>query len=411
MIIEQEIKSLIRSCTTCLRDNGYSESRIADYFGLWRNGIIKYMDRYSIANYNADIGENFISTSLPDCCPSQKRAYRRSVHVLTDYLDSGGIRFRIVPYSNYSLSGPIGDIANKCIESLAAKRRSKITLDEHQRILCYFIRHLSLNSVSNVSEITEDHVLSFIASAQNSKRNYLNTMRLFCRYINKQKYLQKDIEYVLRNNRLPVREKLPSTYNSEEIKQIEQSADQASPVGKRDYAMLLLATRLGLRASDIAGLQFTNIDWDKNIISLTQYKTRQDMDLPLLTEIGEAIINYLKYGRPVSDFQQIFLSASAPYRPVNRMIINGAISRIIKSSGVNIRNRKFGPHSMRHTLASQLLRNGVGLPVISESLGHTDSKTTMNYLRIDINNLMRCSLDVPVVPTAFYYQKGGVFYE
>ncbi len=411
MVKEQEIKSLTKACITCLRDNGYSENRITDYLSLWRNGILKYMDRHSITNYSADIGENFINTSLPDCCPSQKRAYRRSVHVLTDYLDSGNIRLRIVPYSNYTLSGPIGDIASEYIESLAAKRRSKITLNEHERILSYFIKHLSLNSVSYISEITEDHVLSFIASAQNSKPNYLNTMRLFCRYLNEQKYLQKDIEYVLRNNRLPVREKLPSTYNSEEVQQIEQSVDQASPVGKRDYAILLLATRLGLRASDIAGLQFTNIDWDKNVISLIQYKTRHDMDLPLLTEVGEAIINYLKYGRPVSDYQQIFLSASAPYRPINRMIINGAISRIIKSSGINIRNRKFGPHSMRHTLASQLLRNGVGLPVISESLGHADSKTTMNYLRIDINNLMRCSLYVPVVSTEFYCQRGGVFYE
>ena len=219
------------------------------------------------------------------------------------------------------------------------------------------------------------------------------------------------MEYVIGRNNYPKREKLPSVYDADEIKRIEDEVDQASAVGKRDYAMLLLATRLGLRSSDIAGLRFENLDWDRNIICLTQSKTKKVVELPLLTDIGEAIINYLKYGRPVSDLQQVFLSACAPYRPVNRLIINGAISRTIISSGVDITDRRFGPHAMRHTLASQLLRNGISLPVISETLGHSDTQVTMNYLRIDINNLMRCSLDVPLVSTSFYEQKGGVFYE
>lgn len=408
---EQKINFLIKACIAYLRNNGYTKRRITDYQSLWNNGIIQYMNYNSISNYNSDIGENFINTSLPDVCASQKRAYRRSVNVLTDYLTFGNIRSRIVPYSHYELSGEIGEIANAHINLLVAKRRSETTLNEHRRILSYFIKHLSLKSISQISEVNEENVLSFLASAQNSKPNYLNTMRLFCRYLYEHKYLPRNIEYVLGRNHFPIREKLPSTYDPEEILQIEKSVDQASPVGKRDYAILLLASRLGLRASDIAGLQFVNLNWDKNIICLTQYKTRQEMDLPLLTEVGEAIINYLKYGRPVSNSKQIFLSASAPYRPINRMIINGAISRIMKSSGINIRNRKTGPHSMRHSLASRLLSNGVGLPIISESLGHTDSKTTMNYLRIDINNLIRCALDVPIVSTEFYHQKGGVFYE
>ena len=408
---ELEIKSLIKASTACLQNIGYSDRRITDYLSLWKNGIIKYMNQHSIANYNIDVGEKFIETALPNCCASQKRAYRRSVRVLTDYLLYGKIRFRCVLYSNYELLGEIGIIANKFISSLAAKRRSKLTLDEHQRILSYFIKHLSLKHIIHVSEISENDVLSFIASAQNSKKNHLNTMRLFCRYLYEQKLLKKNIEYVIGKSGFPIREKLPSTYNPEEIKKIEDSVNQASPVGKRNYALLLLATRLGLRSSDIVGLQFANLDWDNNNISLTQYKTRQEMDLPLLTEVGEAIINYLKYGRPVSDSQHIFLSASAPYRPINRMIINGAISRTIKSSGISLQNRKIGPHSMRHSLASRLLNIGVGLPIISESLGHADSKTTMNYLRIDINNLMRCALEVPIVSTEFYTQKGGIFYE
>lgn len=218
------------------------------------------------------------------------------------------------------------------------------------------------------------------------------------------------MEYFIGRNNYPLREKLPSVYNADEIGHIENRVEQSSTVGKRDYAMLLLATRLGLRSSDISGLTFGNLDWQHNLISLMQCKTKKIIELPLLTDVGEAIINYLKFGRPISDFQQVFLTASAPYRPVNSRLINGVVSRKIIASGVDIKGRKFGPHAMRHTLASQLLRNGTSLPVISETLGHSDTQATMNYLRIDINSLMQCALDVPLVPINFYEQKGGVFY-
>ena len=93
--------------------------------------------------------------------------------------------------------------------------------------------------------------------------------------------------------------------------------NQSTPVGKRDYAILLLATRLGLPSSDIAGLQFSNLDWDRNIICLIQYKTKREIELLLLKDVGEAIINYVKYVRPSSSSKQIFLSSLAPYNPAN----------------------------------------------------------------------------------------------
>jgi integrase len=410
MKVEQEINSLIGECVAYLREEGYSESRIADYQRLWRDGIEEYMNINSLVNYSAAIGEDFLG-SIPVLSDSYMRTIRRAVHVLTDFLAYGKVRKRIMQYVYHKLPGEIGEVAFEFIESQAKLRRSKLTLNEHQRILSYFINHLTLRSVNNISDISEDAVLTFISSAQNCKDKYLNTTRLFCRFLYEQKYIDRNVEYVIGRNNYPKREKLPSVYDADEIKRIEDEVDQASAVGKRDYAMLLLATRLGLRSSDIAGLRFENLDWDRNIICLTQSKTKKVVELPLLTDIGEAIINYLKYGRPVSDLQQVFLSACAPYRPVNRLIINGAISRTIISSGVDITDRRFGPHAMRHTLASQLLRNGISLPVISETLGHSDTQVTMNYLRIDINNLMRCSLDVPLVSTSFYEQKGGVFYE
>jgi len=91
--------------------------------------------------------------------------------------------------------------------------------------------------------------------------------------------------------------------------------------------------------------------------------------------------------------------------------VSSAVRQIIDASGISIGQRRHGPHSMRHSLASRLLEHEVSLPVISESLGHEKTETTMVYLRIDIKALCKCALDVPAVDQLFYSQKGGVFYE
>lgn len=408
---EQDIHSLIKACVAWLRDDGYSEARIRDYLRFWETGIVKFMEEYSIAVYNTDTGERFINSPLPFNSPTYRRAVRRSVAVLSDFLVYGKVNRRIVHHVDHALPGQIGDAAKAFIASQAELRRSVLTLNEHQRVLSYFIHHLSLKSINRVSDINEELVLAFLASSQNCKDKFLNTMRLFCRYLYAHKFVDRNIEYVIGRDNLPKREKLPSVYEPNEVKQIENTVDQSSPVGKRDYAILLLATRLGFRSSDVAGLQFANLDWENNLIRLNQYKTKQEVELPLLADVGNAIINYLQYSRPVSHLPNVFLSACAPYRPIGRLIINGAISRIIRASKVDIGNRKFGPHAMRHTLASQLLGNGTPLPVISEALGHTNTQTTMIYLRIDIHNLQRCALEVPPVGQSFYEQKGGMFYE
>lgn len=410
-MVEQNINPLIKACIAWLRRNGYSEARIRDYIRSWKTGIGKFMEDRSTTVYSTQMGEHFINSPLPFDSPTYRRAVRRSVAVLSDFLVHGRVSRRIVHRVNHELPGEIGNAAKAFITSQAELRRSILTLNEHQRVLSYFIQHLSLNSVNQVSGVNEEHVLAFLASSQNCKDKFLNTTRLFCRYLYACKLVDRDIEYVIGRGGLPRREKLPSVYGQDEVRQIESAVDQSSPVGKRDYAMLLLTTRLGFRSSDIAGLQFDNLDWDKNLIRLTQYKTKRELELPLLADIGNAIIIYLRYARPVSPASNVFLSACAPYRPINRMIINGAISRIIKASKVDIGNRKFGPHAMRHTLASRLLGNGIPLPVISETLGHTDTQTTMKYLRVDINNLQRCALAVPLVRQGFYEQKGGMFYE
>jgi len=206
-------------------------------------------------------------------------------------------------------------------------------------------------------------------------------------------------------------EKVPSFYTNEEIRKMALTIERNTPAGKRNYAMFMLASQLGMRSSDIRHLQFGNINWERNIITFKQYKTEKTIELPLFTNIGEAIIDYIRNGRPPSKEKTIFLRAVAPFTAINdSSSFSCIISNIIYKAGIETKGRHHGSHCLRHSLATNLLKQGTSLPVISETLGHNNTGSTLIYLHVDVKGLLRCSLDVPPVSEKFYMQKGGMFY-
>jgi integrase len=202
--------------------------------------------------------------------------------------------------------------------------------------------------------------------------------------------------------------KLPSYYTEEEIEMLLKSVDRGNIVGKRDYAILVLATYLGLRASDIALLRFNNLHWDQSIIVLKQYKTGKDIIHPLLPVVGNALLDYIQYGRPKSDEQIIFLLVISPFLPIRPQTIAGMINRRFSYAGFKSNNRRHGGHALRHSLVKELLNNKQSLPVISEVLGHKNTTSTRHYIRIDTESLGQCALEVPLVDPLFYNQEGGL---
>jgi site-specific recombinase XerD len=407
----KNIDALIKVCEEHLRKTGYSETCVSLHLHKWQKGIKRFMDEKGISEYNSEIGDEYLRINSTGQSRTRVQEKYRNIHILNEYLESGTIRKRIVSLVVHPLPGEIGEVAQLFLRSLKELRRSDRTIKEHHRMLYYFISAMEIKSKNKIEKITEQDVLDFINTAQYGKVKHFKTIRLFCRFLYEQKFVTCNLEYVLGKNNFPKREKLPSIYSAEEIKQIETSVEQSSASGKRNYAILLLATRLGLRNSDICGLQFSNLDWDRNTIRLIQQKTGREVELPLMAEVGEAIINYLRHGRPLSGLSQIFLTAQAPYQVLRYEALSCMIARLMKESGVNANQRNLGPHVLRHSLASQLLKNGISLPVISEALGHAKTQTTMEYLRIDLDRLVKCALHVPIVNQAFYEQKGGVFYE
>lgn len=370
------------------------------------------MKEKNLSLYTLSLGQEYVTDCIPcDNLRHDDREKIRSIQVLDDYLNLGYIRKRTVVPVKHTLEGEIGLQMQKLINHLQSLRRSSVTIKDYELYLNRFLVSLNQSGVYTMNEISERHILEFLSTTENNKINVVSSLRVLFHFWFESHITDGNFEDILRSYKWVKHEKIPSFFTTDEVRAIEESVDKSSGVGRRNYAMLLLASRLGLRASDIANLQFSNIDWEKNEIKLTQYKTGHPITLPLLNDVGNAIIDYLKYGRFKSEAQNVFISSRAPYIPANTGIVCSAIREVISKSRVKTDGRHHGPHSLRHSLASCLLKNETPIHVISETLGHTKTDTTMTYLRIDLTSLLKCAITVPPVSDEFYTQKGGVFYE
>ncbi|WP_170829203.1 site-specific integrase [Acidaminobacter hydrogenoformans] len=205
--------------------------------------------------------------------------------------------------------------------------------------------------------------------------------------------------------------KLPSTYSEEEIRTVLYCVDRSSAIGKRDYLFLILTAEYGLRNGDIRQFRLDHIDWDRNEIRFYQDKTSNSVTFPLLSSVGNAIIDYLKNGRPITDTIEIILSVkpSRKSKTLSASAVSSIAAKYFGKSGLSALNaRHKGTHVFRHSLASNMLAKEVPLLVISDVLGHSSTESTKTYLKVDFKQLKRCALPMPANHSPFY-QRGGIW--
>lgn len=221
---------------------------------------------------------------------------------------------------------------------------------------------------------------------------FSSVLRDFFRYLHENGMLENDLSPSVPRPKIYVEENIPETWTPEEVRQLLSVIDRSNAIGKRDYAMLLLAILLGMRAGDICALKFKNLDWHQKLITYTQQKTKKVNTLPLLPVIGDAIIDYLKNGRLDSDCDNVFIRHVHPYGEFrSSAALSGNLKRYMKYAGMTVKKRKVA-HSLRHTLASSLLYDGTPLMTISNILGHNSPKTTSVYTKVDLTALRKCAL-------------------
>jgi site-specific recombinase XerD len=290
------------------------------------------------------------------------------------------------------------EVSNQFKQHCMEKDYSKVTVDHYIKQSARFMDYLDSQSIRSCGEINltliNNYIKTLAGYTYKTVEQNICSLRAFFKFLWETGDTQAD--FASRTPMVQARKqtRIPSVWTGQELQKLIAAIDRGSPKGKRDYAIILLACCLGLRCTDIKSLRFENFRWENKKLVFTQSKTREPLSLPLTSEVGWAVIDYLKYGRPKIDSPYIFVKHLAPFGPFSEADhLHQLIKRYMELAHLPTLKKRRGMHSLRHTLASVLLENNTPLPVISDILGHINTDSTGVYLKVDIQKLRECCLD------------------
>jgi integrase/recombinase XerD len=183
---------------------------------------------------------------------------------------------------------------------------------------------------------------------------------------------------------------LPGGLTSTQVAALLTSCDRRHPMGRRDYAILVLLVRLGLRAAEVSALRLDDIDWRAGEI-VVRGKARTEHRLPLPPDIGSAIAAYLQQGRPRRPEREVFLRVCAPLRGLS----SDGVGEVVRAASERAGLGSFGSHRLRRTAATQMLRAGASLPEVAQVLRHRSVATTVIYAKVDHRGLRELATPWP----------------
>jgi integrase len=175
---------------------------------------------------------------------------------------------------------------------------------------------------------------------------------------------------------------VPVAVTASDVERLLDSCDRSTPTGMRDFAILMLVARLGLRSAEVGRLELGDIDWRAGDLVVRGKASQRDR-LPLPYDVGEAISEYLTKVRPTTPLRRVFLAVKAPMREIRPDLVSDITRRACDRSGLP----RVGAHRLRHSLATEMLRRGAALVEVSQVLRHRDLATTAIYAKVDIDTL------------------------
>ena len=264
---------------------------------------------------------------------------------------------------------------------------------KHSYLECV-LSYLYQNNISELKDINKTIVVNFIneniEKGNVSKRRCFFVFRDFLKYLFIEDILNIDLSIYVPTIKNTKRKKIPTYLKQEEVENLLENIPKNTKVELRNYTIILIAARLGLRISDILNIKLKDIDWKNHKLNIIQPKTKNLNILPLSNEIGWAIIDYIKESRPKCNNEYLFVKFKYPFDKMNQFTqFNKYFDKI------DIENKtKKGIHNLRHSLATNMLNHDIPLSIISSTLGDTLETTSNIYLKVDIRNLSKCNLEV-----------------
>ncbi len=400
------LNELINVVVSELEKKNYAYNTICGYRACFKR-IKKFADKLGVTHFSEEFGFCYLKekydciiNSYSDKQPKGAKHAIRSIRLLGDYQIHGVIIRRGVKKKDYKKPEQFKHILEAYDLECSRNNYSKRGLRTRMQRLLFFIDYLDQRGIKNVNEINaaiiSDYVKTICHNHEKSMASILTTLRVFLRFLYLSGLTNTNQSLNVPNYTKYYYPKLPSVWNPDDVKKLLLSIDRDSPVGKRDYAILMMVAKLGIRVGDLKALKLTCLDWKKREIIFTQTKTGTPVKYPILDDVGWSLIDYLKNGRPkVSTSPYVFVRYIAPFESFGENAnLHYIITKYTRKAGINIpHDKRHGLHSLRHTLASTLLEKGVPIHTITKVLGHVNSKSTNIYLHTDMNKLKLCALD------------------
>ena len=358
---------------------GFSISTMDGYFKIW-NKFISWKQKenfeYQEEEYSKFLLEcyKFDITTYNKKTKSWYQQLMRSKRILDDF-DSYKklMQKKALPKSlfcNYPVEwNPI--LENYLIYCKNVRNNSESSIKVKKDYLTHLLSYFSKKGIYNLKDITKNSIVTFINETIDkgniSKRRYFYVLKDFLNYLFIEDIIMDDYSNLIPKTKQIRRKRIPTYLKETDIEKLLQSISQERKIEKRNYAIILIAARLGLRISDILNIKLKDINWKENKITIIQRKNNNTNILPLTKEIGWSIIKYIKEARPKCNNPYLFVIHKYPYEKLNSFsYFNKYFEKI--DFELTKENKK-GIHNLRHSLATNMLNNEIPLPIIASTLG------------------------------------------
>lgn len=384
----------------------YSQSTTYQYQMAWRTLTDYFFENHQNV-FSVQLAQQFMNELKAkfDAGTMKKwryKLYRVATRRLIEFYEQGYLTWN---YQKHTLTTQICQpnyvlLQRDYLNSLKKEGKSTRTIQFDEIISRQLLAFLEQKGTNGIAEarINDVHLFILFISKRyqpSSMRTVFSALRSFFRFVESQELTTTCLINAIPSSWGRKTAIIPTITLAEERKLLD-AVDRTTPLGKRNYAMLLLALRTGLRSIDIINLKLGDIHWNSNTIEILQEKTGSPLVLPLLADVGNAIVDYILNGRPDSQNPYLFLRTQAPFINLSgHSVCYGISSKIMKDAGIRQgqEDRK-GFHCFRHSVAARLLSEETPLPVISSILGHRNKDSTKVYLSTDLDHLRVCALNL-----------------
>lgn len=398
------IEELIARADAVVSGFGYAPSTLSQYRWAWSQVKLICFQDPDVTEFTDEIVASFLQFVAAEHREGRIREWKRkllrkAVLVLSEVARTGTYTWSVsrAVHPNDGLDAMLRPVQEQFEQWLAGRDLAVATADLYATVSRKVLAWLPERGVTDVRRLCASDVSAVVvflggSYRPGSTRTVLTALRVLCRF------LEESDQCVGLVRAVPVaptrRVRAVSVLSAEDVETLVVSPIPATPTGRRDRAILLVAARTGLRPGDIVGLRLRDIDWRYSQITVTQHKTGTALSLPLLADVGAAISDYLLHDRPHSDDDHVFLRSQAPHVALSSSdLYHVSESALARTNSAPRADMGRGMRVLRASLATRMLEADTPLAVISGALGHRGSDSAKHYLATDEKRMRQCCLD------------------